>query len=253
VASADLVFVLLMVTIGLALVYAPEFVFLRDYFGTRMNTVFKFYYQGWLLLGLASAYVIAVALRHMPKKVGAVEITALLSLLLIGASALFPLAGIYGKTNGFSRSTPTLDATAYVAQGLPDVMAAAEWVRLNTTPDEIVLEGRGGSYNANDNRISTMTGRATLLGWDGHESQWRGDAYGSMARGRPEAIEKIYRTAPPEEITAILDEWGIDYVFVGPSETDRYGITALRLEEIGAEMDTVFSQGQVRIFRRRES
>ncbi|MCB0108766.1 MAG: hypothetical protein KDE53_22750, partial [Caldilineaceae bacterium] len=38
-------FVLLLALIGLLLVYAPEFVYLRDNFGTRMNTVFKFYYQ----------------------------------------------------------------------------------------------------------------------------------------------------------------------------------------------------------------
>jgi uncharacterized membrane protein len=97
-----------------------------------------------------------------------------------------------------------------------------------------------------------MTGRATLLGWDGHESQWRGDAYGKMAQGRPEAIEKIYRIASSEEIVTILAEWGIDYVFVGPAEIENYGITAFRLEEMGAVMDTVFSRGQVRIFRRRE-
>ena len=97
-----------------------------------------------------------------------------------------------------------------------------------------------------------MTGRPTLLGWDGHESQWRGKQYGEMAQGRPQAIESIYRTAPPEEIPLILEEWGIDYVFVGPSEVEQYGITQFRLDELGAGMDTVFSRGQVRIFRRRE-
>jgi uncharacterized membrane protein len=185
--------------------------------------------------------------------VGTVEGFALLSLILMMGSALFPFAGVYAKTGGFSHPAPTLDTTAYVTRGIPDVMAAVEWVQQNTMPDEIVLEAKGGSYDAQHNRMSAMTGRATLLGWDGHERQWRGEAYGKMAQGRPEAIEKIYRTASPEEISAILEEWGIDYVFVGPSEIELYGITPFRLEEIGAGMDTVFSQGQVRIFRRRES
>jgi uncharacterized membrane protein len=250
--SVDLVFVLLLAGIGLALVYAPEFVFLRDYFGTRMNTVFKFYYQGWLLLGLASAYLITVALSRLPKKVGVVEALAAVSLLLILSCVLFPFAGVYAKTGGFALAEPTLDSTAYVARGNPDVMAAVEWVHENTTPDERVLEAKGGSYNADQNRISAMTGRATLLGWDGHESQWRGKAYGTMAQGRSEAIEQVYRTASPQEIPAILDEWGIDYVYVGPVETDLYGITHFRLDEIGAALDTVFSQGQVHIFRRRQ-
>ena len=36
-----------------ALVAAAELIFLRDIFETRMNTVFKLYYQAWLLLGIA--------------------------------------------------------------------------------------------------------------------------------------------------------------------------------------------------------
>jgi YYY domain-containing protein len=37
-----------------ALVAAAELVYLRDIFGIRMNTVFKLYFQAWLLLGLAA-------------------------------------------------------------------------------------------------------------------------------------------------------------------------------------------------------
>ena len=52
-------FVLCLFAIGSLLTYLPEFVYLRDNFGTRMNTVFKFYYQSWLLFGIAAAYAIA--------------------------------------------------------------------------------------------------------------------------------------------------------------------------------------------------
>ena len=48
-------FVLLLVLIGALLVVVPEFVYLRDQFGTRMNTIFKFYYQAWILWSLAGA------------------------------------------------------------------------------------------------------------------------------------------------------------------------------------------------------
>jgi uncharacterized membrane protein len=37
--------VLLLVLLGAGLTLAPEFVYLRDQFGTRMNTIFKFYFQ----------------------------------------------------------------------------------------------------------------------------------------------------------------------------------------------------------------
>ena len=58
-ASRATTFVLLLVAIGALLTYAPEFVYLRDNFGNRMNTIFKFHYQGWLLLGISAAYAIA--------------------------------------------------------------------------------------------------------------------------------------------------------------------------------------------------
>ena len=250
--EADLVFVILLGAIGIAFVYAPEFVFLRDNFGSRMNTVFKFYYQSWLLMGLATAYLIVVAVSRIRRQFGLSEGLAFVSLLLVVGSAIFPFAGVYAKTGGFARAVPTLDSTDYVTLGVPDVMAAVDWVRLNTTLDEIILEGKGDSYSPHHNRISMMTGRATLLGWYTHESQWRGNAFGAMAQGREKAIETVYRTGSPEEIANVLNEWGIDYVFVGPSEIEMYGITDFRLDEIGAGMDTVFSRGQTRIFRRRE-
>lgn len=245
--EADLVFVLGLVALGLGLVYVPEVVYLRDNFGTRMNTIFKFYYQAWLLFGLASAYVIAVALRSRPFR-AEVALLALLSLALVSGSLIFLPAGLYSKTGGFN-GKPTLDARAYLAQVAPDVMAAVAWVEQSTPPTAVVLEGKGSSYRAEFNRISTMTGRPTLLGWDGHQAQWRGDAYGEMARGRPEALELIYQRGTPAEVVATLRAWGVDYVFIGPTEIEQYGISPGRLDQLTTVLDEVFARGQVRVLR----
>src|SRR5262249_37710343 len=58
-------FVLLLIILGALLVLGPDFLYLSDNFGYRINTVFKFYYQAWILLSLASAYAVAVLLRRL--------------------------------------------------------------------------------------------------------------------------------------------------------------------------------------------
>lgn len=252
----DLAFVLLLCVLGLGLLFAPEFVYLRDNFGTRMNTVFKFYYQAWLLLGLATAYAIAVAVRVLPQQIResafhGTQALTFASALLVAVCLLFPAAAATAKTGGWRAEQLTLDATAYVGREAPDVLAAVAWIQENTRGDARVLEAKGASYSIGHNRISAMTGRPTLLGWDGHESQWRGAAYGTMASGRTEAIDAIYRTAPANELRSLLDAWEIDYVFVGPVEINQYGIGPATMERFDAAMDRVFVSNDVVIYRRR--
>ena len=258
--QATTLFVLLLTAIALLLVYAPEFVYLRDNFGTRMNTVFKFYYQAWLLFGLALSYTIVVALSSWQVKAPlalGTNVCAALSLVLALSGIVFPLAAAYGKTGGFA-GTPTFDSTAYLAQSGPAELAAATWVRNNTAPNAMVVESKGASYWSNYNRISTLTGRPTLLGWDGHQSQWRGKAYGEMAQGRVEALKVIYCSRTPEMIVQTLATWNIEYVYVGPMERSQLQIgcepdfmTPENERALAAATDLAFEAGDVRIYQRR--
>ncbi|MBK8045664.1 MAG: hypothetical protein IPK16_00160 [Anaerolineales bacterium] len=249
-AARPLLFALLMAALGLGLVFAPEFVFLRDNFGSRMNTIFKFYYQAWLLFGLAGAYTATIALGGWRGWRIGPAIMSTIAVVLVLASTVYILAGAYAKTGGLSGEA-TFDATAYLAAASPDEMTAIQWLRANTRPDDVIVEAKGGSYRVNMNRVSSMTGRPTLLGWDGHESQWRGVAYGKMAAGRAEALEAIYRAGAPEQIEALVDQWGIDYVFVGPAERTAYGVTPSSEERLRRVMDLVFESGAVTIYRAR--
>ncbi len=51
-------FTLLLIGIGLSLTLIPEFFYLKDNFSTRINTIFKFYYQAWAVWSIAGAYAI---------------------------------------------------------------------------------------------------------------------------------------------------------------------------------------------------
>jgi YYY domain-containing protein len=243
-----LVFTLALAALGLGLTLTPEVVYLRDNFGWRMNTIFKFYYQAWLLFGLAGAFTIVTSLERVRGWRIAPALLSGLALVLAAASTLYLIAGAYSKTQGFSR-TPTFDAAAYLAATAMAEYGAVEWVRVNTLPTDVIVEGKGRSYGAETNRISTMTGRATLLGWDGHESQWRGRAYGEMATGRPEALKAIYGGATPDQLKRILAELGADYVYVGPQERAQYNLSPATERALFAQLELVYENGDVRIYR----
>ena len=216
-----------------------------------MNTVFKFYYQAWLILGVTCAFAIVEILRSKPRRRNAVPVVlSSVSILVFGLVMFYPIAGVYGKTLGFSTQAPTLDASAYVALDQPDEWAAIQWFRAHTPADARIMEGKGASYWATFNRISTLTGRPTLLGWDGHEAQWRGRSYGEMAAGRVEALDTVYRKGSPQEIRKTLEDWDIQYVYVGPTERSQYGITPQVEARLAAVLEPVFNQGVVRVYQR---
>jgi YYY domain-containing protein len=243
------VFALLMIGLALLLAYSVEFVYLRDLFGTRMNTVFKFYYQAWVMLALAAAFGVS---RLVGRKVSrALKAPALvLTILLTAASLVYPLAAIPSKAGDF-RGQATLDGLAYLRQSSPADISAIEWIRANVPPDAVVVESSGGSYSSEGaERISMSTGNPTLLGWDFHERQWRGSAYDRLAVGRPEALDQIYRTTRPEELPKLLEKWGVDYVLIGSLERRKFGITDAALARFDRVLTRVYDKDGVRIYAR---
>ena len=240
-------FVLLMMGIAFLLTFAVEFVFLKDNFNTRMNTVFKFYYQGWVLMALASAYAI-YRLLSVPGMVSRLALAA--TGVLVVLSLYYPVASAYSKANGF-RGEPTLDGLAYFQRFRPDEAAAIEWLRENVPPGTVVLEARGDSYRAETSRVSAQTGLPTLLGWGGHEAQWRG-SYEEPGRREP-VIQAIYTTSDSMERQRLLQEYGVDYVFVGQIERNRFNLNDAALARLAHSMDLAYENVSVVIFRQRDN
>jgi YYY domain-containing protein len=242
-------FALLMCGVALLLVFAPEFIFLDDNFGWRMNTIFKFYYQAWLLMGIAGAVGITHAFAGIRKSpVAAIVATPAVALTLFGC--IFLIAGGYSRAGGFA-TTPTFDASAWIADFSPGQRNAALWLRENAPADAVIAEAIGSSYLSDQNIVSTLSGRPTLIGWEGHERQWRGnEAYGEMAAGRTEALEEIYRYGMPDDVLAILDQYSVDYVVVGPNERNKYALSSLEIARLDAMLERVFEERDVLIYAR---
>lgn len=240
-------FALLALLTALLLVFSVEFVYLRDTFGTRMNTVFKFYFQAWVLLGLVAAFTVVYLIEAAPRWLRRFGLP-LLGLLTV-AGLFYPVLAIYTRSEQF-RPQPTLDGTAYLAQQSPGDSAAAAWLRANVSGPAVVLEANGGSYTY-AGRISAQTGLATLLGWDGHELQWRGNTVEQDKR-RP-VVARIYEAATGAELQGLLNQWQIDYVVVGELERQTFHLTPQSEARLAQVMQAVYAQDGVVIYRNRQA
>ena len=243
-------FALLLILLGALLVIGPEFFFLRDQFGWRMNTIFKFYFQAWLLWAIAAAYASAVLLQSL-RRVGSV-LFGLGWVILISMSLVYPFFSLWGKTDGFKPVQWTLDGSAYMNGQAPDEAIAIQW--LQSAPFGILAEAvpaSGGSYTTFA-RFATLSGKPGVLGWFGHESQWRGG--GELLSPRQTDLERLYCLRDWKETQAILDRYHIRYVIVSGLERSTYkaglpgcpsGVVETKLANA---LTVAFQVGQVTIY-----
>ena len=241
----DEIFALLLVVLGLLLTYAVEFVYIKDLFGTRMNTVFKFYYQAWMLWSVAGVWALARwwHTRSGPSRMaGVVSVT-----LFIGLGLVYTVLAIPARSQ-LSSVAPTLNGEAWIAAQYPEDYAVIQWVRQNTAPTDVVLEAAGGSYTF-FGRIAAFTGRPTLFGWDFHELQWRGAALQQQAGSRATDVEQIYTRARGEALLNLLRRYEVAYLVISTMERQKYGVTEVREREFERVLEKVWEQGASSIYR----
>jgi YYY domain-containing protein len=221
---APLRFLWILVAGGAALLLIPELLYLKDAFDGsplfRMNTIFKAGYQAFLLLGLAAGCALPWAAAWMPRRAWTPWAAVASVLILLGL--VYPYAGSYARTGGFS-NPPTLNGLKWLESRSPGDPGAMAWIRDNTAGDAVVLEAFGDDYSAfGHGRISTFTGRPTVMGWAGHEVQWQHDP---GSRGND--IQTLYTSTDANAVKPLIERYGIRYVVAGPIEQTTYGDAGL--------------------------
>ena len=240
-------FALALAALGLLLVMGPELLFVKDAFGNRMNTVFKLYYQAWILLAASSGFALYYwsslreSLGSWKKSMTTLWAGIVVALLL--GSVYYPAAAAASKGGSFTDGA-TLDGLAFLNEVRPAERDAIEFVKRNVDRDAAIVEAVGEWFDAG--LISRSTGVPTVINWPGHEVQWRGSAV--SFEGRERDVSLIYQTLDATEAKNLLDRYNVEYVYVGPREQDKYG--AEGMAKFSSEIfDTVFSQGDVAIYR----
>ena len=247
------------VLLGMALflIVGVELFFVVDLFGNRMNTVFKVYYQSWLLLSIVSAYALYYVLSHRPAAAGhgrlaswgglgflrrhAAHVWIAVVVVLLAASSYYSVGAAWDRSTGPGGGT--LDGLDFLrSQGSADEYEAIVWLR-DDAPKGRLVEAVGDDYSAYG-RISSSTGLPTLLGWKNHEYQWRGSR--EAFEGREELVGEIYSSSDPSRVAMLLNDAEIRYVYVGARERSSYG--AEHLAGFTSSLSPVFQQGDVVIY-----
>jgi YYY domain-containing protein len=264
-------FALALAALGLGMLLVPELVLVRDALGLRVNTVLKLWYQGWLFLGPSCAFALYAGLRGLPRLPLALRPLALawggvLAALLL-AGLVYPVTASFARTDGF-RTHRTVDGLDFLRRGEPHEYEATMWLAAHTDNRDVVLEAAGPGHSEYG-RIASRTGVQTVLGWPGHERQWRGVPWELLER-RWRDVDVAYCSPDPAVAQALLSRYGVRYVYVGRVERQRYleqsipedqrralppecragrEAVAAGLAKFGQFMDVVFRNQEVVIYR----
>lgn len=261
--AASTLLALLLVATALAITAGVEIVVLKGDIG-RMNTVFKFYLQAWLFLAIAGG-VLLVLLGRRGRGSGWLRAgyrgrLAIALIVLMAMTLIYPILGTPAKLqHRFLFLPPSLDGMEYMSQAryqdekgdmmLPDDFAAINWM-LDTLPGSpVIVEGLAPLYHWRS-RVSIYTGLPTVIGWDWHQKQQRGD-FGSMVDDRVKDVDTIFASPSPEAVRPLLDRYKVDYVYVGGLERGYYPRPGIEKFDrmVGSSLERIYQHGVVTIYR----
>ncbi|MEA3334391.1 MAG: DUF2298 domain-containing protein [Chloroflexota bacterium] len=275
--SAARVFLSVLVFTALLVLFGVEIFYLKDHLQggdyRRMNTLFKFYIQVWVMLGLALGVALPGIWRfiHERWRLGWRILWTIVFFYLLLLSLVFLFLGTSSRVNDrFPQqngvpSIGTLDGMAYMQSGTytwhPDPgqapnsvielgydYQALRWMLENLEGTPLVAEAPIGYYREGGLRVSSFTGFPTFLGFH-QEGEQR---YGTQTGARRSLAEEFWRTTDLARARQLIDELKVDYIYVGqleeivvpPEGLAKFG----QLAEQG-DLEVVFQNDKVTIFR----
>lgn len=230
----------------------------------RMNTVFKFNIQVWLLLAVAGGAAMGWLLPRLERIPAALHIAWMAALsLLICLATLYPLMATRAKiVDRWNPDAPvTLDGMAYMPTvqtwengaviDLAEDYRALRWLQDNIDGNPIMLEGLSSREYLWGNRVSVYTGLPSVVGWSWHQRQQRPPQAPEVLQRHLDVAE-LYITPSASRAAELLAEYDVGLIYVGGLERAYYGSAGLekfeRMAYSGA-LTAIYRDGTTVIYR----
>jgi len=210
----------------LAIVVIEQYSVKND--GGRMNTVFKGWYQVWLLLAIGSAVSLVALVRsrvlaslrrpRLYRRTG-FAFVAFAGFVAVAFAVLATPVRLEDRVSphGFS-----LDGLAYFQSDLrygdgdrllSEDLPLLTWLQASVHGIVPIAEAPGDDY-VWSSRFATMTGLPTPIGWPYHERQQKRD-YGYLVDKRIADMTELYTTTEPQLVAELLARYRLGYVTFG--------------------------------------
>ncbi len=253
------IFILLLIVVSTLLIIVPEFIYLKDIYPAhfRANTMFKLVFQSFIMLSLSSSYIIIRITSNINKKTIQIRNRLLyaiylsITMILLALVMIYPILAIksyYGiaekNIEGKLNEPVGLDGITYLQKQYFDDYQGILWINKNIKGQPVILEAQGDSYT-DYARISSNTGLPTVLGWTVHEWLWRGSY--EIPGSRVDKIRAAYEELDTNKTKDFLQDYDVEYVFVGALERDKYpNLNEEKFLKLGS---MVYQSGETKIYK----
>ncbi len=242
--SSSDIFVGILIILSTLLIIIPEFIYVKDIYPAhyRANTMFKLVYQSFIMLSLASGYIIIRLFLNQKFRYWLLGYwtIGLLALFLVFLYPYFAVNSYFGNLKVYSG----LNGTNYLKPLYPNDYEAILWINKNIKGQPVILEAQGDSYT-DYGRISANTGLPTVLGWTVHEWLWRGTY--DIPSPRIEEITKMYESTNTKETKTLLKKYNVSFVFIGELEKQKY--PNLNEEKFKSLGKIIYKNGNTKIYQ----
>ncbi len=225
--------VLFLVGTALAITLLVELVVLRGDIG-RMNTLFKFYLQAWVMFSVSAAAAFLWLLEGLPNWRFSWQ-----TAWVVTAAILFTCAALYLPLGSLDRikfrwnpeAPHVLDAMNYiqyverdeygVRMDLSQDYRAIRWLQENVKGSPVIVEAApAGIQYAWFSRFSIYTGLPDVVGWEWHQLQQRMYSQEVIARGGE--VNNFYATTDIAQALQFLQKYRARYIIVAQLERAKH-------------------------------